>query len=77
MSITEIKKGIIEKVNEVNDDRILEEVYKILQTISVEKKGYVFSKLQRASLDAIDVDMDKGDFVTHEQSEKDLDEWLK
>jgi len=77
MSITEIKKGIIEKVNEVNDDRILEEVYKILQTTSVEKKGYVFSKLQRASLDAIDVDMDKGDFVTHEQSEKDLDEWLK
>jgi len=77
MSITEIKKGIIEKVNEVNDDRILEEVYKILQTNSVEKKGYVFSKLQRASLDAIDVDMDKGDFVTHEQSEKDLDEWLK
>ncbi len=77
MTITEIKKSIIDKVNEVNDDRILEEAYRILQTPSVEKKGYVFSKLQRASLDAIDLEMDKGDFVTHEQSEKDLDEWLK
>ena len=77
MTITEIKKSIIDKVNEVNDDRILEEAYRILQMTSVEKKGYVFSKLQRASLDAIDLEMDKGDFVTHEQSEIDLDEWLK
>lgn len=77
MTITEIKKSIIDKVNEVNDDRILEEAYRILQMTSVEKKGYVFSKLQRASLDAIDLEMDEGDFVTHEQSEKDLDEWLK
>ncbi len=77
MTITEIKKSIIDKVNEVNDDRILEEAYRILQMTSVETKGYVFSKLQRASLDAIDLEMDKGDFVTHEQSEIDLDEWLK
>lgn len=77
MTISEIKKGILERVNEVNDDIILEEVYRILQLPNKSKEVYIFSQTQKDDLDASDLEIDNGIYVTNEKSEKDLDEWLK
>jgi len=77
MTITEIKKEILERVNQLDDDWVLEEVYRILQAPFESKEKFVFSQVQKDSLDAIEKEIDNGQYVTHEQSEKDLDEWLK
>jgi predicted transcriptional regulator len=77
MTITEIKKEILERVNLLEDDWVLEEVYRILQAPFESKEKFVFSQSQKDNLDAIEKEIDNGLYVTHEQSEKDLDEWLK
>ncbi len=77
MTLTEIKKEILERVNEVNDNIILEEVYRILQIPIKPEEVFRFSDSQNELLNKREDEIDKGDFVTHEESEKDLDEWLK
>lgn len=77
MTRTEIKQGIISKMEEINDDIILEEVYRILELASNTNETFVFSESQRSHLDKIEQDINAGAFVTHTQSEKDLDKWLK
>jgi|688.fasta_scaffold994687_1 predicted transcriptional regulator len=77
MTITEIKKEILERVNQLDDDWVLEDVYRILQAPFESKVKFVFSQVQKDNLDAIEKEIDNGLYVTNEQSEKDLDEWLK
>lgn len=77
MTLTEIKKEILERVNEVNDNIILEEVYRILQIPIKPEEVFRFSDSQNELLNKREDEIDTGDFVTHEESEKDLDEWLK
>ena len=77
MTITEMKKSILERVNQIDDDLILEEVYRILQMPFDEKEIFVFNQQQKDSLDRVEQEIDNGRYVTNEQSEKDLDEWLK
>jgi len=77
MSTKEIKQIIVDKIQEVEDDNLLEEVYRILEIGQLEQKMFSLSEVQMKEIDFRLDEMDNGIFLTNEEAEKELDEWLK
>ena len=77
MSTKEIKQSIVDKIQEVEDDNLLEEVYRILEIGQLEQKMFSLSEVQMKEIDFRLNEMDNGIFLTNEEAEKELDEWLK
>lgn len=77
MTIANLKKEILQKINDVDDALILEEIHRILFDNNSSKGIYTFSAAQEIELDNIVAEIEKGGFISHQQAEKDLDQWLK
>ncbi len=76
MSIIEMKKELIEKIQSTNDDAVLEEVYRLLEINLDEDDVIEFTEEQKAMIDIGLKDIKEGNFLTHEQATKEIDEWL-
>lgn len=77
MSISEIRKKIVRRVNEVENDIILEEVFRILDHSDNVTEIYQFSQTQLNILDKREHEVKNGKFINNEESELELDKWLK
>lgn len=75
MSTIELKKNIISKITETEDLNLLEDVLKVLG-MQTESQVFILNKEQRAAIEAGRADIRNGKFLTNEDVEKDLDEWL-
>ena len=73
----EIKKNIINKVQSVEDDLLLDEIYQILNVGTAESQKFLFTDRQKAILDSRIKEIENGEFISDEEATKDLDEWLK
>jgi hypothetical protein len=72
MTITEIKKDIMNQILVVDDKLILEEVNRILHIPMNNKEVFALSKDQMDILDTRAQKVANGNFITDEQSEQDL-----
>jgi len=75
MSTIELKKNIISKITETEDLNLLEDVLKVLG-MQTESQVFILNEEQRAAIEAGRADIRNGKFLTNEDVEKDLDEWL-
>ena len=73
----EIKQHIIDKINDVDDELLLDEVYHILNVGNENSSKYIFSDEQKNILDTRIEEINNGFFLTDEDASKDLDKWLK
>ncbi len=77
MSTKEIKQSIVDKIQEVDDENLLEEVYRILEIGQLENNRFRLSEAQLKEVSFRLTEMDNGIFLTNEEADKELDEWLK
>lgn len=75
MTVKEIKEDIINQVKLVNDELILEEVNRILHIPVNNKEIFVLNEDQINTI--TNRAKNEGKFISDEQSEQDLDKWLK
>lgn len=75
MSTIELKKNIISKITETEDLNLLEDVLKVLG-MQTESQVFILNEEQRVAIEAGRADIRNGKFLTNEDVEKDLDEWL-
>lgn len=76
MSTAELKMNIISKIANIDDLNLLEDVLKV---IGLNSDSEVF-ELNDSHIHAISAgrdDIENGKFLTNEQVEKDLDQWLE
>jgi hypothetical protein len=73
----EIKKNIIDKVNAVNDELLLEEIYHLLDFSAEETRKHIFNDTHKELLDNRIDEIANGKFLNEAEANKDLDEWLK
>lgn len=76
MSTVELKKRLIDIIQKTKDERILEEVYRIFE---LEKNDIGVFKLDEEQKNAISearIQVKEGQFLTEEQANKEIDEWL-
>ncbi len=76
MSTTELRKRLIEKIQETKDDRILEEAYKLLEMETEDMEFYKLNDDQKDAVHEAREQIKNGMFLTEEQANKEVDELL-
>lgn len=77
MSTKELRKVLIEKIQLTNDPQILEEIYRILQMGVETSDVYKLSEDQLSAIEIARKQVEKGEFLTDEQSNQEIDKWLE
>ena len=76
MSTTELREKLIGKIQLTNDESILEEVYRVLELETTLSETYVLSPLEKKEIELGRKDIREGRFLTNEEVNKEIDEWL-
>ena len=77
MLTTEMKQELIKKIQTTKDESILEEVYRILEVGSEEVDVIVLTENQKLRIDKGLKDIEDGNYLSHEEANKEIEEWLK
>ena len=76
MTVPELKKKIIGKINSSEDPELLEEVYRLMNIDGEDPKVYVLSEEQRSIVEEAIQQIDNGEFLSGEESDAGVKQWL-
>jgi len=76
MTSIELKNKVIGKINQVNDDDILNEIYKLLDDSFEDAEIYQLSENHKIAIETARNQIDKGEYLTNDQANKEIGEWL-
>lgn len=76
MSTTELRRLLIEKIQLTNDDKLLEEASRLLEAAIVESDVYILNDKQKMAIEEGRKQINRGAYLTDEESNKEIDEWL-
>ncbi len=75
MSTIELRKRLIDKIQKTDNESLLEEAYRLeLETQDIEI--YKLTDEQRKAVNEGRTQIKNGEFLTDEQANKEIDEWL-
>ena len=75
MTTIELKRRVIDKVNKVNDESLLMDLMRLLDD-SDDKEIYRLSHAHKIAVQTAINQIDSGDFLTNDQADKEIYEWL-
>jgi len=76
MTTLEMKNQVIGKINQLTDDELLMDVYKLLDDSSLDSVIYRLSDNHKIAVDTAINQINRGDFLTSVQANKEINEWL-
>ena len=76
MSTIELRKLLIEKIQLTDDDQLLEEASRLLEVEIEESDVYILNDKQKEAVEEGREQIVKGEYLTDEESNKEIDEWL-
>lgn len=76
MSTVELRKRLIDKIQTTKDERILEEAYRLLEIETEDIEIYKLNDDQKKAINEARQQIKNGQFLTDEQANKEIDEWL-
>ena len=76
MTTIEMKNQVIGKINQLTDNELLMDVYKLLDDSLVDSDVYKLSDNHKIAIDRAISQIDNGDFLTNDQANKEINEWL-
>ena len=76
MSTIELRKLLIEKIQLTDDDKLLEEAFRLLEVEIEESDVYILNDKQKEAIDEGRKQIINGEYLTDEESNKEMDEWL-
>ena len=77
MLTIEMKLELIKKIQSTVDENVLEEVYRILEVGSEEVDMIVLNEQQKLRIDKGLKDIEEGNFLSNEDANDEIEEWLK
>lgn len=77
MMTIELRKKLIDKIQETKDDRILEEAYRLFELEAEDIEVYKLNDDQKKAISEARQQIKNGQFLTEENANKEIDEWLK
>lgn len=77
MMTIELRKKLIDKIKETQDERILEEAYRLLQLETDDIDVYKLNDDQKKAINEARQQIKNGQFLTEEKANNEIDEWLK
>ncbi len=76
MSTVELRKRLIDKIQKTQDERILEEAFRLLELEAEDIEIYQLNDDQKKAINEARQQIKNGQFLTEEQANKEIDEWL-
>jgi hypothetical protein len=76
MSSAELKKRLIDKIQKTDNENLLEEAFRLLQLESEDIEVYKLSDEQKSAVNEAREQIKRGEFLTDDEANKDIDEWL-
>ncbi len=76
MSTVELRKRLIEKIQKTQDERILEEAFRLLELEAEDIEIYKLNDGQKKAIGEARQQIKSGQSLTNEQANKEIDEWL-
>jgi hypothetical protein len=77
MSKTALKKELISRIEAMEDEGVLEEVYRILGINSGTIENVVLTSYQQSAIDAGLNDIELGNTLTDDEANREIEQWLK
>ncbi len=74
MSTAQLKEKLISKIRDMDNEQLLREIGRLLQLDT--KAKYLFSDKQVQIVKEAEEQVKRGKYLTEEEAEKDIDEWL-
>lgn len=76
MTTKELRHKVIDRINKLDDESLLNDLIKIIDNTINEDEIYRLSDEHKKAVNTAINQIEKGDYLTHEQSNKQIDEWL-
>lgn len=76
MSTGELRKRLIDKIQQTQDGRILEEVYRLLEMELEDIDIYKLNEGQKKAISLAREQIKQGQFLSEEDADKEIDQWL-
>jgi hypothetical protein len=76
MSTTELRKRLIDKIQKTDNENLLQEAYRLLELETEDIEIYKPSDDQKRAVDEARQQIKSGQFLTNDQADKEIDEWL-
>lgn len=76
MSALELKSKLIDRIQTTEDERILEEVFRLLGIESENIELYKLNEQQTQAIREAREQIKNGQFMSTEEADKEIDEWL-
>ncbi len=76
MSTIELKKRLIDKIQKIDNENLLGEAYRLLELETEDIEIYKLNGEQRKAINEARQQIKKGQFLTDEKSNLEIDEWL-
>lgn len=76
MSSIELKRRLIEKIQKTENEDLLAEAYRLLELETEDIEIYKLNDEQRKAIAEARQQIANGQFLTDEQANKEIDEWL-
>ncbi|MCX6351687.1 MAG: hypothetical protein NTX03_07485 [Bacteroidetes bacterium] len=76
MSRTELREKIIATINGIEDELVLQEIYRLLEVDLSEEEVYNLSALQKEKINKAIDDINAGNTLSDDAANKQIDEWL-
>lgn len=77
MSRIESKKRLIDKIQKTDNENLLEEAHKLLEIEIADIEVYKLNAEQINAVNEAREQIKKGRFLTNEDANREIDEWLK
>lgn len=76
MSTLELKKRLIDKIQKTENDDLLKELYRLLEMETEDIEIYKLNDSQKKAIDEARLQINNGQFLTNEQANKEINQWL-
>jgi len=76
MTSTELKKRLIGKINQTENNEIMEEMYRLIVNEETDNQIYVLSIEQKNAIEEAHKQFEKGQILKSEQADKEIEQWL-
>ncbi|WP_375578659.1 hypothetical protein ABWH96_16760 [Marivirga tractuosa] len=75
--MVDLKQQLIDKIQLTTDKVKLEEIYRLLEIDFDEQEVYILSAEQKSAVKEAQKQIKNGEFLSDEQANKEVEEWLK
>ncbi len=77
MTVIELKKRLIGKIDQTENNELLEEMYRLISNEETANSIYKLSGVQNLSIEEAQKQYKEGQFLKGEKADKEIDEWLE